>query len=246
MRLKRSPEAAGDDRADLQAIYEDVLFAPVKALSPAHSALRGIYFTDGLVGNGGLQALLDADPELAGPLLDEAVAGCELMGAFAHGEVLREFVAAGLASPTGQAVRDACERGEETSVELNTTIDTLDAKYFALPSIDEPLTRYVRAHPDEFAGDPHRNERQPEPIDEAGWLARCPEFIADATAFERTITTIAQTIRSEGLQRNGNEEEVTAFARAHVLTYLANADESDRVTRKELTKSAIQCARMID
>jgi Domain of unknown function (DUF4375) len=197
---------------------------------------------DGTVGNGGFQALLEDDPDQAGPMLAAAIAGAELIGASAHAKVLRAFLAVGPASRAGQAFRDACERGEEMEDELNATIDVLDASYFALPTIGDPLGRYAKAHPTEFATDLTLVQPPQQPTGQSEWLLRCPEFAADPAALASAVTEVVQTIRSQGLHPNESDNTLVTLARAHILTVLANADSS-QVSREELIASALYSAR---
>jgi hypothetical protein len=119
-------------------------------LTPGMRALSALFILTGEIDNGGFSAVMFNS---SGDYTREAIDGAKLVGADAHAAVLERFAAIGLGGDFSldRATRE--QRLEEMSEEEADRLDGLDDEFYALPSIEEPLSAYVDAHPEEFFRD---------------------------------------------------------------------------------------------
>ncbi|MDA0173796.1 DMP19 family protein [Solirubrobacter taibaiensis] len=119
-----------DEFATLQALHEQafeyLVAGRLDELAPGLRALTVLFTIVGQVDNGGFRAWIDNSSD---GWTEEAIAAARLVGADPHAAVFERFAA----GPRDDA-----------------TLDTLDEDFYALPSIDGSLTRYVAEHPRDF------------------------------------------------------------------------------------------------
>ncbi|MDA0181249.1 DMP19 family protein [Solirubrobacter phytolaccae] len=135
-RLQRLHEAAVgcfDDRLD--------------ELTPGMRALTVLFVFCGEVDNGGFCSCMGNS---AGDFTAEAIAAARLVGADAHAELFERFVAVGLAGDVAMPQPTRNARLLAMTGDDEAAITELDDAFYALPSIDEDLERYVASRPEEF------------------------------------------------------------------------------------------------
>ncbi|WP_354697184.1 hypothetical protein DSM112329_02815 [Paraconexibacter sp. AEG42_29] len=229
------------DAERLSTIFDAVWTLDEAELTDGLRGLRGLLVIAGAVENGGFTLLMDADPNEVGGHLQEAIDGAELVGARAHRHVLNVFAEIGPMTKAAAAWRRREASGESHPAEIGDRLAALDERFYALPSIDEPLARYVDAHPAAFAAatqsiaSTSRERRAATPI-----FAVCAE-LTDQAAINAEITSLSiATLRTHP---SADPDDVAQLARAHILTCLSNAAEATAiVTVEQLRESWRQTA----
>ena len=174
-------------------------FAPDGTLTPEHRAVWAVLAADGIIGGDGFATLLP-DEDLDLPSLPAAA---RRVGAAAHAEVLDRFVA--LAAAVG-------DPDEPTDAEW-AVLEELDAAWSALPSVDDPVGRFVAANAEAFP--PPGTSDLTDPPDR---LAACPE-LHDEAVLARVLGALEDDLRAARLPVD------PSYVRSHVLTFVANARE---------------------
>ena len=143
-----------DDFGRLQALHEaavgPMFDGRLDELTPGMRALTVLFAVSGEIDNGGFAALMYNS---TGRWTSEAIRAARLVGSEPHAQVFERFVEAAL---DGDAEMDDDARNarlEAMSDSEETALEALDDEFYALPSIERPLSAYVDAHLDQFFSD---------------------------------------------------------------------------------------------
>jgi hypothetical protein len=136
----------------LQALHEaavECLFVgELDTLTPGMRALAVLFAVVGDIDNGGFEACMYG---VSGDWIGEAIVAARLVGADAHGAALSRFVDVALGGDGAADERE--ERLEAMSEGEAAALERLDDEFYALPPIDQALTKYVDDHLSEFVRD---------------------------------------------------------------------------------------------
>lgn len=131
---------------ELTALHDLGWFAEPGSLSAEHRAVWVVLAADGILGEDGFAILLP-DEDLP---FDELVPAAERVGVPEHAAVLARFC----------ALAATIEDPDEPDAAALAALEELDAAWRALPSVDEPVGRFVEAHRDAFPALPDKAERK--------------------------------------------------------------------------------------
>jgi hypothetical protein len=138
----------------LQALHEaavECLFVgELDTLTPGMRALAVLFAVVGDIDNGGFEACMYG---VSGDWIGEAIVAARLVGADAHAAVLSRFVDVALGGDGTLTAEERAERLEAMSEGEAAALERLDDEFYALPPIDQALTKYVDDHLSEFVRD---------------------------------------------------------------------------------------------
>jgi hypothetical protein len=130
----------GEDLAQEAEVLDDA--------TRGQAAIYALWVVDGEVNNGGFEQFFFNS---SGALMDEAIAGADLVGARAQGRILRQ---AASVYPGGDVPEDREERDrilQSLAASAERTLGSLDGRWYAGDrELERRMVAYVEAHPDEF------------------------------------------------------------------------------------------------
>jgi Domain of unknown function (DUF4375) len=153
-RIHRGAVGSDDEFDLLQALHEaafDCLDAGrPDELTPGMRAVTVLFTVIGDVENGGFAAALyNGSARWTAAAID----GARLVGADDHADVLERFAQLALAGADDLSAEALDDRLEAMDDEQQAALEELDDAFFALPSIEGPLGRHVREHPEQYFRD---------------------------------------------------------------------------------------------
>jgi Domain of unknown function (DUF4375) len=123
-------------------------YAIVAGLSAGYRTVYATWLLETEVNNGGFHQFFSNS---SGQFAIDALAGCRLIGADQHADLLKQAIA------TNEKERSEREKdGREAAAESfsrssdTTALEELDRQFFDLDDLSPERIRYVRDHPDEF------------------------------------------------------------------------------------------------
>ena len=143
-----------DEFGRLQALHEaavECLFAgQLDSLTPGMRAVTVLLAVVGDIDNGGFEACMY---NMSGDWIDEAIAAARLIGAEAHAALFDRFVDVALGGDGALTPEQRAERLQEMTEGEAAALERLDDEFYALPPIEQALTKYVDEHLSEFVRD---------------------------------------------------------------------------------------------